>query len=53
MKISSPKKTKEVMTKVYYKHPTATIDQLMEQLNSKFKDLAISKATVYRYMTDM
>ncbi|KAG2232257.1 hypothetical protein INT48_001542 [Thamnidium elegans] len=33
--------------------PTSTIDQLMEQLNTSFDDLMISKRTLYRYMADL
>ncbi|KAG2190495.1 hypothetical protein INT47_004875 [Mucor saturninus] len=37
----------------YYKYPTATIDQLMDQMNNSFGDLTISKRTLYRYMDDL
>lgn len=46
--------TKKVVADFYFKQPTSTIvDQLMEQLNTSFDDLAISKRTLYRCMADL
>ncbi|KAI8875291.1 hypothetical protein K501DRAFT_202916 [Backusella circina FSU 941] len=45
--------TKSLVSDFYYKHTTATIDQLMDQMTSSFKDLIISKRTLYRYMADL
>ncbi|KAI8093947.1 hypothetical protein BDF21DRAFT_394432 [Thamnidium elegans] len=45
--------TKKVVVDFYFKQPTSTIDQLMEQLNTSFDDLMISKRTLYRYMADL
>ncbi|KAG1344247.1 hypothetical protein G6F62_004549 [Rhizopus arrhizus] len=33
--------------------PTATVEQLMDQLTSNFEDLSLSKRTVYRYLADL
>jgi len=33
--------------------PTATIEQLMDQLTSSFEGLSLSKRTVYRYLADL
>ncbi|KAI8076931.1 hypothetical protein BDF21DRAFT_421683 [Thamnidium elegans] len=35
--------TKSLVSDFYYKYPTATIDQLIDQMTSSFKDLIISK----------
>ncbi|CAO3673298.1 unnamed protein product [Rhizopus stolonifer] len=43
--------TKNLVSDFYYKYPTATIDQLMDQMNNSFEDLAILKRTLYRYMS--
>lgn len=45
--------TKNLVSDFYYKYPTATIDQLMDQMNNSFEDLTISKRTLYRYMADL
>lgn len=45
--------TKKVVSDFYFKQPTSTMDQLMEQLNTSFSDLTISKITLYRYMADL
>ncbi|CEP16413.1 hypothetical protein [Parasitella parasitica] len=45
--------TKQVVSDFYFKQPTSTMDQLMEQLNTSFGNLAISKRTLYRYMADL
>jgi transposase len=45
--------TKSLVSDFYYKYPTAIIDQLMDQMTSSFKDLIISKRTLYRYMADL
>ncbi|KAG2230270.1 hypothetical protein INT48_009469 [Thamnidium elegans] len=44
---------KGLVTDFYFKQPTATVDQLMEQLTKKFEDFSLSKRTVYRYLTDL
>ncbi|KAG2213441.1 hypothetical protein INT47_009115 [Mucor saturninus] len=45
--------TKSLVSDFYYKYPTATIDQLMDQMTSSFKDSIISKRTLYSYMSDL
>jgi hypothetical protein len=45
--------TKSLVSDFYYQYPTATIDQLMDQMTSSFKDLSISKRTLYGYMADL
>lgn len=45
--------SKSLVPDFYYKYPTATIDQLMDQMTSSFKDLIISKRTFYRYMANL
>ncbi|CEP19738.1 hypothetical protein [Parasitella parasitica] len=45
--------TKNLVFDFYYRYPTATIDQLMDQMNNSFEDLTISKRTLYRYMADL
>ncbi|KAI8882282.1 hypothetical protein K501DRAFT_187061, partial [Backusella circina FSU 941] len=45
--------TKGLVTDFYLKQPTATVDQLMEQLTKVFEDFSLSKRTVYRYLADL
>lgn len=38
--------TKNVVSDLYFKNPTATIDQLMDNITSNFEDLVISKKNI-------
>ncbi|KAI7901124.1 uncharacterized protein BX663DRAFT_562465 [Cokeromyces recurvatus] len=44
---------KGLVTDFYFKQPTATVDQLMDQLTKNFEDFFLSKRTVYRYLADL
>lgn len=45
--------TRDLVSGFYCKYPTATIDQLMDQMNNSFEDLTISKRTLYRHMAGL
>lgn len=45
--------TKKVVSDFYFKQPTSRMDQLMQQLNTSFSALNISKRTLYHYMADL
>ncbi|KAI8088610.1 hypothetical protein BDF21DRAFT_334380, partial [Thamnidium elegans] len=45
--------TKNAITEFYYKQPTATAEQLLDQLTSTFEGLSLSKPTLYRYLNDL
>ena len=44
---------KNAVTEFYYKRPTATADQLLDQLTSTFEGLSLSKPTLYRYLNSL